>query len=465
MPYEGEFASYKSLSRLASSERVRELLGSYEVHERTASGDTVPLVTLPVPVSNWLPDIVLAVDGSHAEVRVENGFPGAEASYITVSSVLLDVAKMRQLDAQRPVDPREFRKIEEADSIDCALPGCNVVCGGEDSAPASLRRKLFDEFLYRRMDSQGENLLETYEALLAFKPDNERGELCPYEDEGCPNPDGGYHRATGQYPCRCPLSLPLYSTDALRIHEGMNPAGTNGALFAEIMQVWERVWVIHFLRTLERKGWLSSLRRIAIILDGPLAVFGHPAWLSSAIEQELQRLNEAVRAATGGQDLLLLGIEKGGVFADHFLELDRNPDGSPDRFPLQTVGLLDDAYIKRNIIFSKSERPYGRQTYFGRKFFYKTRTGALIVGVLPHLREGDDDLSRAEAEQYPRLADALSLLDELVCVRYPNSLSALVAAHAEAAIPLHLGNDILGQLARRLMGSANGSGPNGRSAT
>lgn len=455
MPYEGEFASYKSLNRLASSERVRELLGSYKVRERTSGSNPLPLAPLPAPISNWLPDIVLAVDGSHAEVRVENGFPGAEASYITVSSVLLDVARMRQLDAQRPVDPHEFRKIEEADSIDCALPGCNVVCGGEDSASASLRRKLFDEFLFRRMDPEGETLLETYEALLAFKPDNERDELCPYADEGCPNPDTGYHRATGQYACHCPLSSSLYSTDALRIHEGMNPAGTNGALFAEIMQVWERVWVIHFLRTLEHKGWLSSLRRIAVILDGPLAVFGHPAWLSSAIEKELKRLNEAVRKATGGQDILLLGIEKGGVFADHFLELDRNPDGSTDRFPLQAVGLLDDAYIKQNIIFSKSERPYGRQTYFGRKFLYKTRTGALVVGVLPYLREGDDDLTHAEVEQYPRIADALSLLDELVCVRYPNSISALVAAHAEAAIPLHLGNDILSQLARRLVNSGN----------
>jgi hypothetical protein len=408
----------------------------------------------------WLPDIVLAIDGSHAEVPLENGFPGAEASYITVSSVLLDVAKIRDLDSQRPVDPREFRKIEEADSIDCALPGCNVVCQGQDSAPASLRRKLFEEFVYRRMDSGGETLLETYEALLEYKPNNQSAERCPYAEDNCPNPDGGYHRDNGEYICRCPLARPLFSTDALRIHEGMNPAGTNGAMFAEIMQVWERIWVVHFLRTLERKGWLSSLRRIAIILDGPLAVFGHPAWLSSSIERELQRINEAARKANDGQDILLLGIEKSGPFFEHFINLDTHPDGARNRFPVQTVGLIDDAYIKRNIIFSNSDRLFGRNTYFGRKFFYKTRTGALLVGLLPHLRPGDDDLLRAEPNQYPRLSDTLTVLDELVCVRYPNSLSALVAAHAEAAIPLHLGNDILGQLARRLVNTSSSSGPN-----
>lgn len=458
MPFEGELASYKSLHRLANSQRVQDLLGSYKTRPSGAIDPSAPLTTLAIPSNKWLPNIVVAIDGSHAEVAIENGFPGAEASYITVSSVLLDVAKMRDLDSQRPVDPREFRKIEEADSIDCALPGCNVVCQGQNSAPASLRHKLFEEFVYRRMDSGGETLLETYEALLAYKPqetDSTKIQKCPYAEEGCQDAQKLYHRDSGEYVCHCSLVRPLYSTDALRIHEGMNPAGTNGAMFAEIMQIWERIWVVHFLRTLERKGWLSSLRRIAIILDGPLAVFGHPAWLSSCIERELQRLNEAARQVNGGQDILLLGIEKSGPFLEHFISLDTHPSGAPNHFPAQTVGLIDDTYIKRNIIFSQSDRPYGRQTYFGRKFFYKTRTGALLVGLLPHLRPGDDDLLRAEPEQFPRLFDALAILDELVSVRYPNSLSALVAAHAEAAIPLHLGNDILGQLARRLINNGN----------
>lgn len=447
MPYEGEFASHKSIGRLVRSERVQNLLGSYAVRERPASEDT-QLTTVEMPESEWKPEIVLAVDGSHAEVKIENGFPGAEASYVTVSSVMLDMAKLRKLDQHRPADPREFRKIEEASSIDCALPGCNVVCEGETSAAASLRRKMFEEFEFRRVDSESETLLETYEALLALKPDS-RGR-CPYAEDNCPNPEDGYYRAQGEYHCHCSLGRSLFSTDALRIHERMNPAGTNGAIFAEVMQVWERVLVIHFLRWLERKNYLSSLRHAAIILDGPLAVFGQPAWLSAAIEKELRRLNQLIRAASG-YDLLLLGIEKGGVFADHFMALDCHENGSPGRFPVSTAALLDDAYIKRNIIFQNSDRPYGRQTYFGRKFFYKTRTGALIVGMLPHLRDGDEDLLRADADQFPRLGDALSLLDELVCVRYPNSLSALVAAHAEAAIPLHLGNHVLSDLARRLM--------------
>ena len=60
-------------------------------------------------------------------------------------------------------------------------------------------------------------------------------------------------------------------------------------------------------------------------------------------------------------------------------------------------------------------------------------------------------MKRADTAQFPRLADALSVLDQLVSTRYPNSLDPLVAAHSEAAIPLHLGTQILEDLARKSM--------------
>ena len=72
-----------------------------------------------------LPVFVVAIDGSWAEVDVRNGYPGAKVGYCTVASVLLDLLKIEQLDASRPVDPREFRKTEEASTFDAAMPGCN----------------------------------------------------------------------------------------------------------------------------------------------------------------------------------------------------------------------------------------------------------------------------------------------------------------------------------------------------
>jgi len=449
MPYEGEFAHYRSLHRIASSERVKKLLGNYRLREAPSATDPAScLQPVQIQPSEWAPSWVLAIDGSHAEVSIRNGYPGAEAAYVTVASVLLDLDRVRELDRSRPVDPQEFRKTERAESIDCALPGCNVIFEGESTARSSLRRTMYDVFASVQMSTEGETLLETYEVLLRHKP-ADRDQRCPYED--CPRTPNEYNRGVGRYPCSCPLTRPLYCTDALRIHEGMNPAGTNGALFAEIMQVWERVWVVHILRTLEARGWLSSLRRLAVVLDGPLAVFGHPAWLSHAISQELMRLNEVAKRATGGQDLLLIGIEKTGTFVQHLWELDQFEQGGAGKIAPQSALLPTDSYIKRNIIFSESSKPYGVDTYFGRKFFYKTRSGALIVATLPFLEASHRNLEMAESAQFPRLADATALLDQLVCSRYPNSLAPLVAAHAEAAIPLNIGKKVLERLARELV--------------
>lgn len=450
MPYDGEFAQSKSLRRLAESDKVKSLLGDYEVRPTSGPSATLDRLHLnDIPPSQWQPDWVLAVDGSHHEVQVKNGFPGAEASYLTIASVLLDVAKIRQLDQQRPVDPKLFRTTEQAESIDWAFPGCNVITKGEASAKNSLRKSLFEVFKRTRMSDDSESLLETFECLLAHKPDDQQPQTCPYED--CPVENGAYVRSNGMYVCRCDKNAPLFSTDSLRIHEGMNPAGSNGAMFAEIMQVLERVWVIHILRTMEQQKWLASLRKLAIVIDGPLAIFGHPAWLSHSIFKELVRLNNAVRAATNGQDILMVGIEKTGEFVEHFRQIDTNEDGQIGQFPKGSLALLTNTYINQNIIFSNSKRFYGRQSYFGRKLFYKTNSGARIVATIPFLSEEHKDLNNAEITQFPRLTDAVQLLDQLVSSRYPNALSPLVAANAEAAIPLNLGKKVLERLAKELI--------------
>lgn len=449
MPYEGEFATYKPIQRLVESERVKKLLGSYEVRSKAEQIESLQMLNpILIEPGNWIPQRVIAIDGSHAEVNIKNGFPGAEASYVTIASVILDVEKMIELDQQRPVDPKKFKTLQDAESIDCALPGCNVISKGEKSAKDSLRKAIFEVFGSTSVfpENRGESLLDTYESLLQYKPITERSQKCPYED--CPQ-DQDYTRGKGQYSCQCHLARTLYSTDALRIYERMNPAGTNGAIFGEIMQVWETIWLVHILRSLEARKWLSSLRRLAIVLDGPLAVFGQPAWISQAIYKELCRINNLAKKVIG-KDILIIGVEKTGAFVDHFEDLDRKENGSLGAFPSQSVGLLTDSYIKKNIIFSDSTRPYGDATYFGRKFFYKTKSGARIVASLPFLKE-EKDIKGAEPSQFPRLSDAIGLLERLVSSRYPNALVPLVSANAEAAIPLSLGNKVLESLAKELI--------------
>lgn len=73
MPYEGEFAAYKPLRRIAESDRVKTLLKKARTIT-SVQGSSKALVPKAAPVLNArLPDYAFAIDGSYAEVDIKNG--------------------------------------------------------------------------------------------------------------------------------------------------------------------------------------------------------------------------------------------------------------------------------------------------------------------------------------------------------------------------------------------------------
>jgi hypothetical protein len=196
---------------------------------------------------------------------------------------------------------------------------------------------------------------------------------------------------------------------------------------------------------------LKRVDNIAFFIDGPLAVFGPPAWLSAAISAELKRLNSIVQKETS-KDLLIVGIEKTGEFVNHFDEIDQTEIEGQLLYPPCSFTLLTDDYIKKRINQSSSTRRYGQDTYFGRKLFYKTKNGARIVASIPFLSSEQDTISSDNVNLYPRFNTVCLLLDKLVSSRYNNAITPLISAHAEASIPLNLGTKVLKQLAQALMG-------------
>ncbi len=379
---------------------------------------------------------------------MRTGYPGAKIGYCTVASVLIDLALVSKLDANRPADPQRMRETEEAATIDAAFPGTNVVTRRQTSASASFREELYDHFRNVVVDEEeGIPLIDTYEALLALKPRSSPPK-CPYsESDGC---DGRLVITEGHAVCdKC--KHPVFSTDALRIHERYRDFGSNGEAFGLVTEVWARILLIHLLRCFERRRLLDRMDKLAFFVDGPLAIFGPPAWLSAAISFELKRINSLVQAETGN-DLIILGIEKTGEFVAHFDEIDQTETPGQLLFSPGNYMLLSDRYIKERIQQSASLKRYGQDTYFGRKFFYKTHSGARIVANLPFLSDEQDTLKSEDIGLYPQFGTMCSLLDKLVSSRYPNALAPLVSAHAHAAIPLRLGAKVLQQLAKALLG-------------
>src|SRR2546428_13646362 len=143
MPYGGDSGEYKPLQRIAETERVKNLLKKSRVFVQDSAGVSALVPKTPPDTSTPLPIFAVAIDGSWAEVDVRNGYPGAKVGYCTVASVLLNLAQLGQLDESRPIDPTEFRKTEEAATIDAALPGSNVVTTPHRSAGSAFRQALY----------------------------------------------------------------------------------------------------------------------------------------------------------------------------------------------------------------------------------------------------------------------------------------------------------------------------------
>lgn len=448
MGFEGEFASYEPLRRILSSKKVKSLQDNLLVNSDSSFDIDLAecLFTKSQLPSNYSPNYIIAIDGSYHAAKIHNGFPGAEIGYIAISASLILNDKIEEISKEEFINPKDFRKTEKASTLDTVVPGCNVIIKGEVDTKSSMRRMLFEELASTRVFEGGETLLETYEYLLKIKLKDgfSRPAKSPIAD--WEHTDMIYQY--GKY--KCPNSGQwLYSTDALRLHELMDPVSDNEGMYGQIMSMLEKLWLVHILRSFEQKEWFELLGKIIIALDGPLACFSTWSWIHKTIIKEVNRINEAQKQKTH-TDLLIFGIEKSGAFYNHFETIDTENSGILGKFEKQTGILLDDAYIKKNIIYSDNKKPYGEGTYFGRKLFYKTKTNHRLVVNTVFLTKHHADLATANTDQYPRLADLINILDELTSSRYPNSITPLTVAHSEAAIPLNLGKRIFDKIAREI---------------
>ena len=449
MGFDGERASYEPLKKLIMNEQNADFLKRIKVREdspqffESISQKLIRQESLESN-SNQQPDLIIAIDGGREEVPILTGFPSASYGYVTVSSVLMDLKKISELEKEPFPNPIEVRNTETSVGIYTTFPGCNVFENDNEEPKAFLRRRLFEELQNHNSFENGESVLQTYEYLLDKRlQNNEREQKCPISGyENCK-----IELQKGKFICPH-SSQTLYSTDALRIYENMKQDGSNLGIFTQIMSMLEKLWLVNILRSFEQRNWLSTLRRVAFIVDGPLAVFDTAAWLSQYIGEEVGRLNKKQKEING-QDLIIVGLEKSGNFVEHFERLDINQSGDSERFSNGSAFLLDNDYIKQNIQFSTSTEPYGKATYFGRKFFYKTASGQRLVPVVASYSANERDILTAEISQFSRLKDIMQLLDKLISSRYPNSITPLISAHAQAAIP-QMGQKLFEDLAREI---------------
>ena len=438
MPFENETATGESLIALQKSEALRDFEGVIAVRDEAHKKD--PPQIAEIERSDWLPLRVVAIDGSNITHKVKNGFPGAEASLVMLSVVFIDVSKLAGIEPGEIPSPRVFNEMDHASTLDAVLPGSNVVRANDsDDSPTRFFRKTVFDALSGSLDTSHESLLDTWRSITSGRTAQIR---CPID--GCTK---DFKIGTRAYTCACDRSETLFETDAFRFHERFNELGSNGEVHGEVRHVLEVLSLVNILRFFERDDRIHYLRDCAFVLDGPLAVFGQPAWIAPYVRNEIQRISAKARKRNGC-DLLLFGVEKSGQYVSHFFDIDwTDENGSRSKFAPGTTIIPDAKYINRNIVFRpENSKPSGVDTYFGRKIFYKTRNSAHAVLNSAIVNEHGADFHNVSPAAFPRLGDALNILDHLSTYLYQDGFMPLVRAHAHAAIPLKRGTEILTNL-------------------
>jgi hypothetical protein len=221
--------------------------------------------------------------------------------------------------------------------------------------------------------------------------------------------------------------------DALRAHETFTEYGSNQEACSRVLSVAERLCSLAVLVHL-RERRPSTLGEIAFITDGPLALFGEVAPIKRPLLRKLQRVATEQRERGFGLPIVF-SLEKSGTFAEHGMAISALiPEGMLMR--------LDDDYIERYITFRGS--PHGKDTYYGRHFFYRALNGQLYTLTVPPLgRLGIQAHETLDLADYPTLRSSCALLDGIGTRLYENATIPVTLAHQYAAYPLAAAGRVL----------------------
>ena len=438
MPYENEYATGESLWRLLENESVKQFQGEILVRNAPEPHEFPP--KLDIERQSDSVNRIIAIDGSDVTHQVQNGFPKAEAVLVNLAGVVIKTDELRWIGRDDIPSPSQLRELETVKTMSAVLPGPNVVgMSKHQSTPKKFFRWTIRKELDFKLDPSHESLLETFLSITQTARANGFRFRCPITD--CTN---RLIRPDTDVRCTCNKREPIYPTDSLRIHERFYDNMSSQQAHTAFRQVVEHLLLVNILRYFHQYCDLAMFDDIAFVMDGPLAIFGMPAWLKGHIQNEIGRIHQDL-IDQGRPGLLLMGVEKTGEFVTHFEELDwLNAEGPRQRLDNGTVLVPTTKYIYRYINPNpNTEKAYGEAVYYGRKVFYKNKVGQHAVLMTPIVNAVGREPNSTSPEAFPRLGEALNIVDSLYTHLYRDGFAPLVRANAHAAIPLRIGQKIL----------------------
>lgn len=462
MPYENERTNKTTHSDFVKNPDVQAFLerceyltppSEVEAQNLTAVFRPPPRAESPLPIEH-----VLAVDGSNYESALHDQIPSTRLGYLKVGAVLFSLKEFSQLRQGQFVDPFKVAALQDNNTaLAFVLPSANVRLSGKASARDSFRAALDEQLLGEKTRFDPKNFHTSLRSTLfhlASRRPGEMGTSNPFKLKlhKCPTCEKGPVEVEDKLDEQhCPsCGAPVYPSDCLRIWEEFTDYQSNQVPLSRLMMVLEHLIPIHYIRFIEQKA-LLSLNKIAFFIDGPLAIYGTPAWLHRSIMIYLHEVNTKL-AEHRQPPLLIIGLQKTGQIVDYVRLIDRF-------LPANRLFAIEDDYRYKYILANRepSKGGFGFETYYGQDFIFKTSQGRTFVFALPYpfpsKEEPGSNFVREKIEwaRYPTLPTAIQLLEDLQTELYRDAVVPIALAHRYTAISLQPGGHVLDLLTRRAL--------------
>jgi hypothetical protein len=419
MPYQNEKQNYKNQRDLIDDEFIKTVSKFNVGKEREDDNIEIEVSNVRDDDDN-LPEYIYSIDGTRIEPEFRNN---ARFGAINISVVRTDVNKLGNLSGNSTINPAELEKCYEVDKIGFPLPSSGIYMNDKNPRD-SWREIIYDVIskksvfdfnlkrgyreIIRNVTPVGEDFTMKDICTSCKKRSNIKIDVSNFEQLN--------------FACE-ECDKVIYPTDRIGVPSRVNSRNSNIDNMRALMNILEHIVVFSIHQGVDSKS--------CILKDGPLASFDGGGWIARSMKKSL-RSNKSTEP-------LILGIQKSGDFSI-FAEKIR------DKYPQNSIIELSPEYIEANI---KSERSvegiYGEETYYGKNFIFKNRSGYILPFNIPR-KFGDDGQLLYKKEDYSRINMATSIMNNLEMSMYGDSLIPVHRAHDEATISEKFGEKILSKI-------------------
>ena len=463
MPYDGELASKVSHGDIVRNADVAAFLADCEYLKVPSDEEADAMAarfSSPPPIPETVPaENIMAIDGSWYEATMDDRLPSTKVGYVKIGCVLIRMSEYEALrvDGGRYVDPFRVARLEDQNwPLSFVVPGANVRWRGIESVRESFRaavdRQLHDAKTRFKASDASTSLRTTIFHLAAGRTGTlATNDVSTLKLHRCPNracEAEGVEVSDTDMVQRCTsCGIQVFASDVLRVWEEVDEYQSNASAMTRLMLAVEHLLAMHYLRYL-RETSPQALSGLTFFMDGPLAVFGNPAWLHSAFLKYIYETNGQLKLANLAP-VLFIGLQKTGQVADHVSLIARY-------LPANRILAIDDEYRYKFILSGRdpAEKGFGENTYYGQDFIFKTPSGRSFVFAIPYPCASKSDIPdfvvrKTDFGLYDGLGAAIKLITHFESDLYTNAVVPVALAHRYTAISLAPGGEVLDLLSAR----------------